>query len=71
MRNIRKLFAVILAIATMLTSMTFVFADTTPSYYSQAMALYDIGLYKGQDPDEFKGTGSKAQAIRPSATPAQ
>ena len=58
MRNLRKLTAVVIAIALVLTSMTAVFAaDTTATTVvngDKAVTLKDLGLYAGTNPDDPK-----------------
>lgn len=56
MRNLRKLTAVALAVALVLTSMTAVFAadSTTLANADKAVTLKDLGLYAGQDANDPK-----------------
>ncbi len=49
MRNLRKLTAVVIAIALVLTSMATVFAAATPANADKAATLKDLGLYAGKD----------------------
>ncbi len=49
MRNLRKLTAVVIAIALVLTSMASVFAAATPANADKAATLKDLGLYAGKD----------------------
>ncbi len=56
MRNLRKLTAVVIAIALVLTSMTAVFAAdaATLANADKAVTLKDLGLYSGQDANDPK-----------------
>lgn len=51
MRNLRKLTAVVLAIALVLTSMTAAFAASTFEFEAQATTLKDLGIWEGSNGD--------------------
>lgn len=52
MRNLRKLTAVVIAIALVLTSMTAAFAASTPANGAKAETLKSLGLYQGKDAND-------------------
>jgi len=54
MKNLKKLLAVIIAVTVLATSIIPAFAAGSYNYSAQAQALYDLGLYKGSNPNTFE-----------------